>query len=96
MSYKISLRVSLLHSSFVGKMPYWEPYIKQFTFVLTLLTHVIGAGGEGSGPNKAEVLDFTREGTSWQKKITSFLLLCCILLYFSKKRGNEFISFFKG
>ena len=43
------------------------------------------AGGWGSGPNKADVLDFTQDGASWQEGNIIFVSTLSVFLNFSKK-----------
>ena len=44
----------------------------------------IVAGGDGSGP-KAEVLDFTQDGASWQESNVNFNSVLSVFLNLSKK-----------
>ena len=45
----------------------------------------IVAGGYGSGPNKAEVLDFTQDEASWQESNFNFDSVLSVFLNLSKK-----------
>ena len=55
---------------------------------------IVAGSGSKSASKSAEILDFTKEGTSWQKS-NLILILCHMWVFLDfQRRSNECVNFF--